>query len=106
MYLSMPENKKNSILIIYTGGTIGMVQHPQTGTLAPVKFEQILDEVPELNKFNYNIKTIIFNPSLDSSNMTPRFGLKLRKPLRKIIGYSMFCDFAWYRHHGLHRFGP
>lgn len=48
-----------------------MVQRLDTGTLAPVKFDQIEREVPELNKFNYNIDTIVFNPPLDSSNMTP-----------------------------------
>lgn len=66
-----PDEFKRSILIIYTGGTIGMVQHPVTGTLSPVNFEQIEREVPELNKFNYNIQTIVFNPPLDSSNITP-----------------------------------
>jgi L-asparaginase len=40
-----------SVLIIYTGGTIGMAIHPVNGTLAPVKFEEIQREVPELNKF-------------------------------------------------------
>lgn len=48
-----------------------MVQHPETGTLAPVNFDQIEREVPELNKFNYNIQTIVFSPPLDSSNITP-----------------------------------
>ena len=47
-------NNRPSILIIYTGGTIRMVQKPQTGTLAPVKFDEILSEFPELNKFNFN----------------------------------------------------
>lgn len=92
MYLNMPENKKTSILIIYTGGTIGMVQHPQTGTLAPVKFDQILDEVPELKKFNYNIKTIIFNPSLDSSNMTPAVWVKIAQTIEK--NYSFYDGFV------------
>ena len=48
-----------------------MVQHPQNRTLAPVKFERITDEVPELSKLDYNIKTIVQNPVLDSSNMNP-----------------------------------
>ena len=50
--------EKPSILIIYTGGTIGMVQRPGSGTLAPIQFEHIETEVPELNKFNYNIDAI------------------------------------------------
>lgn len=37
-----------SILIIYTGGTIGMTKNPESGSLAPFNFDQILEEVPEL----------------------------------------------------------
>jgi L-asparaginase len=90
--MSMTENKKTSILIIYTGGTIGMVQHLQTGTLAPVKFDRILEEVPELNKFNYYIKTIIFNPPLDSSNMTPSVWIKIARTIEK--NYNSFDGFV------------
>ncbi len=92
MYMSITENKKTSILIIYTGGTIGMVQHLQTGTLAPVKFDRILEEVPELNKFNYYIKTIIFNPPLDSSNMTPSVWIKIARTIEK--NYNLFDGFV------------
>jgi len=87
-----PDNQKASILIIYTGGTIGMVQHPQTGTLAPVKFDQILDDVPELKKFNYNIKTIIFSPALDSSNMNPSVWIKIARTIEK--NYNQFDGFV------------
>lgn len=86
------EDGKPSILIIYTGGTIGMVQRPQTGTLAPVKFDQIKDEVPELNKFNYNIKTITFSPALDSSNVTPRIWIKIARTIEK--NYNHFDGFV------------
>ena len=40
------------LLIIYTGGTIGMKQDPETMSLVPFNFRQILEEVPELIKFN------------------------------------------------------
>src|SRR5690554_5806948 len=68
---------KPSILIIYTGGTIGMVQRPESGTLAPIQFDNIKTEVPELNKFNYEIDTITFNPALDSSNVTPEIWIQI-----------------------------
>lgn len=55
-------NQQPSVLIIYTGGTIGMAQDPVTGTLAPVRFDQILDEVPELRKFGYRIGSVAFTP--------------------------------------------
>ena len=83
---------KTSILIIYTGGTIGMVQRPGTKTLAPVKFDQILEEVPELNKFNYNIKTKVLNPVLDSSNMNPSVWVKIAKIIRH--NYNDFDGFV------------
>jgi len=60
-----------SILILYTGGTIGMKTDPQTGVLSPFKFDQIEEEVPELKKFNFNLHTVTFNPPIDSSNVTP-----------------------------------
>jgi len=47
----MKNRKKISILIIYTGGTIGMVQDPNTGSLIPIDFRHISDHVPELMKF-------------------------------------------------------
>ncbi|MGE0019046.1 MAG: asparaginase [Draconibacterium sp.] len=86
------KNEKTSILIIYTGGTIGMVQRPETGTLAPVKFEQILKEIPELNKFNYNIQTVVFNPVLDSSNMNPAMWVKIALTIKK--NYNNFDGFV------------
>jgi L-asparaginase len=75
--------RKPSVLIIYTGGTIGMAIHPATGTLAPVKFEDIQREVPELNKFGYRIKAITFSPPIDSSNMTPAIWEKIAYTIQK-----------------------
>jgi L-asparaginase len=90
--MTKAKNGKLSILIIYTGGTIGMVQCSHTGTLAPVKFRQILDEVPELNKFNYNIKTVVLNPIIDSSNMNPSFWIKIARTIEK--NYNDFDGFV------------
>ncbi len=78
----MDKGKKKSILIIYTGGTIGMVNHPETGILSPFDFNQILIEVPELKRFGYTIDTISFNPLIDSSNLNP----EVWKQLAEIIG--------------------
>jgi len=66
-----------SILIIYTGGTIGMKQNPETGALVPFNFNQIEIEVPELKKFHYKLETISFNPPVDSSDISPDFWVKL-----------------------------
>lgn len=90
--MTSSKKPKPSILIIYTGGTIGMVQKPDTGTLTPVKFHKILEEVPELNKFNYQIEALVLNPVLDSSNMTPAVWVKIAKSIEK--NYNRFDGFV------------
>ena len=62
---------KSSILLIYTGGTIGMKEDPIEQTLKPFDFEQILDEVPELGKFACRIDSRTFSPLIDSSDVEP-----------------------------------
>jgi L-asparaginase len=61
----------SQILIIYTGGTIGMMSDPVTKVLVPINFEQIMDNVPELEKLNCKIKVHSFEQIIDSSNMNP-----------------------------------
>jgi L-asparaginase len=68
----MHSNKqKSSLLLIYTGGTIGMKQDPVEQTLKPFNFSQILEEVPELAKFAYKIDSCSLNPIIDSSDIEP-----------------------------------
>lgn len=57
-----------SILLIYTGGTIGMKVNPDTLALAPFDFSHILEEVPELKKFGYKLDSYSFDPVIDSSD--------------------------------------
>ena len=61
-----------AILIIYTGGTIGMKTNPETGALAPFDFNQIETEMPELKRFGIRIDTFTFDPIVDSSNISPK----------------------------------
>lgn len=68
---------KNSILLIYTGGTIGMINHPVSQTLVPVDFNEISNQLPELRRFECNIDTYTFDPTIDSSNVNPEFWGKL-----------------------------
>lgn len=86
------KEKKPAILVIYTGGTIGMVQRPLTGVLGPMKFEQILDEVPELKKFGFDLKTITFNPPIDSSNITTKIWVRLANTIKR--NYNDFDGFV------------
>ena len=67
----MKKEKPKSILIIYTGGTIGMVQNPVTKTFEPFNFKQIEAKVPELKRFDCKISTIQFEEPLDSSDIMP-----------------------------------
>ncbi|MCK7536699.1 MAG: asparaginase [Marinilabiliales bacterium] len=60
-----------SILIIYTGGTIGMVNDPVTGSLVPIDFRHISDQVPELRRFGFTLETVTFDPVIDSSDVSP-----------------------------------
>ena len=65
------------ILIIYTGGTIGMVRDLETDALVPFDFENIYQRVPELKRFDFQVSTISFNPLIDSSMMDPEIWIKL-----------------------------
>jgi L-asparaginase len=65
------------ILIIYTGGTIGMVNDPETNLLIPFDFENVSKNVPELRRFDFQVKSISFNPIVDSSMMNPDIWVKL-----------------------------
>lgn len=68
---------KSSILLIYTGGTIGMKEDPILQALTPFDFSQILDEVPELGKFAYRIDSYTFDPLIDSSDVEPSLWIAL-----------------------------
>lgn len=81
-----------SLLLIYTGGTIGMKTDPATGVLAPFDFSQIENEVPELRKFNVSIDLHAFDPPIDSSNVQPEFW----QELARVIGanYKQYDGFV------------
>lgn len=66
-----------SVLLIYTGGTIGMIQNPETGALENFNFDQLLQHVPEIKQFNLDIFSYAFNPPIDSSDMNPTFWAEL-----------------------------
>ncbi|MCM1369947.1 MAG: asparaginase [Candidatus Amulumruptor caecigallinarius] len=59
------------ILIIYTGGTIGMTENPKTGELEPFDFKHLIDNVPKIMRLNYVIDSFQFDTPLDSSAMNP-----------------------------------
>jgi len=63
--------EETSILIIYTGGTIGMIRDEETGVLKPFNFEKVYKQIPALERFHYKLDFHCFDPLLDSSNMNP-----------------------------------
>lgn len=75
--------EETSILIIYTGGTIGMIADSTTGALIPFNFDNIYKQIPVLDKFNYNLGFHCFEPILDSSNMNPGVWVELARIIKK-----------------------
>ena len=83
---------KDSVLLIYTGGTIGMKMNPEIGSLSPFNFDQIIEEVPELRKFNVKIDTMAFDPIIDSSNLQPEVWSKLAAVIKE--NYEKYDGFV------------
>ena len=85
-------DNKSKILVIYTGGTIGMMMNKESGTLQPLEFESLSKIIPELNECDYELDYISFDPTVDSSNMNPELWIKLAT----IIGeqYEAFDGFV------------
>ena len=75
-----PEN--TSVLLIYTGGTIGMIENAETGALESFNFEQLQKHVPELQRFAFRIDTYQFDPPMDSSDMDPDAWRKLVRVIK------------------------
>ena len=71
----IPNN--TSVLLIYTGGTIGMIENTETGALENFNFEHLQKHVPELQNFTFRIDTYQFDPPMDSSDMDPDAWRKL-----------------------------
>ena len=75
--------KQPSLLLIYTGGTIGMVQDSPSSSLRPFDFGQITDYIPELKKLNVELTTIAFENPMDSSNIRPEVWIQLATLIEK-----------------------
>lgn len=67
----MKSNTRPHILLIYTGGTIGMIENPETKTLEPFNFDHLIDNVPKIRMLDYDIDHIQFDRPIDSSTITP-----------------------------------
>lgn len=81
-----------SILIIYTGGTIGMCKDHKTGALRPVDLNDLNEYIPNLELFNFNIESYSFDPIIDSANMNPDFWIKLAEVIQE--NYETYDGFV------------
>ncbi len=84
--------KETSILIIYTGGTIGMVHETKTGSLVPIDFKHITDHVPVLSSFGVDLQSVTFDPVKDSSNIDPEMWVKMAETIE--VNYDKFDGFV------------
>lgn len=83
---------KTSILLIYTGGTIGMVKDFKTGSLKAFNFKNLLDRIPELQLLDCNIDTVSFKNPIDSSNMNPKYWVQIAEIIE--TNYNKFDGFV------------
>ncbi len=71
------------ILLIYTGGTIGMIENPETRVLEPFNFDYLIDNVPKIKKLDYVIDTVQFDDPIDSSTMKPSHWCEICRILKE-----------------------
>lgn len=83
---------QSKVLIIYTGGTIGMIENPETGVLEAFDFSHLDEQIPELSRFEVELEAISFETPIDSSDMCPKYW----KEIAEIIfdNYSKYTGFV------------
>ena len=82
---------KSSVLLIYTGGTIGMHTDPKSGALVPFDFHAIYEEFPALRRLGANIEVLPFEP-IDSSNASSELWVRLAEKIAE--NYDRFDGFV------------
>jgi L-asparaginase len=88
----MPTPSKPKILLVYTGGTIGMIKDFGTGALRAFDFKKLQNKIPELKQLDCDIKTLSFKEPLDSSNMNPERWVQIATMIEK--NYDDFDGFV------------
>ncbi|WP_397445251.1 asparaginase [Polaribacter sp. R77954] len=84
--------KKPNILIVYTGGTIGMIKDYKTNALKAFDFSQIINKIPELEQLNCTIQSISFDNPIDSSNMNTLHYKQIAETIE--VNYKLFDGFV------------
>jgi L-asparaginase len=83
---ALPQHPRVSVLVIYTGGTLGMVY--ENGELVPFDFKEILGKLPEIKRLDFEITFTSLSTVIDSSNVTPEVWVELATVI--------FDDYAQY----------
>ena len=83
-------NKK--ILLIYTGGTIGMMKDKVKNTLVPINFDKLLKAIPELKSDEVDLDNISIQKPIDSSNMNPEIWIEIANLIKK--NYTEYHGFV------------
>lgn len=83
---------ETSVLLIYTGGTIGMIHNEETGTLESFNFKHLMKHIPELDKCGVNVESYVFDEIIDSSDMHPDVWVKLVKVIHD--NYDKYTGFV------------
>ena len=87
----MPNSQPN-ILLIYTGGTIGMIKDANTGVLKAFDFNNLLKKIPELKLLDCEMKTVSFTEPIDPSNMNPEYWVQIAEIIES--NYNDFDGFV------------
>jgi len=83
---------KPNILLIYTGGTIGMMKDFETGALKAFNFKKLLQKIPEIKQLDCDIQTFSFEKPIDSSNMNPEKWVQIASIIEE--NYANFDGFV------------
>lgn len=80
------------VLLIYTGGTIGMIEDPETGALMAFDFDHLSDQIPELSRINAELKVVSLGEPIDSSDMNPKIWQDIAQQV--VDNYESFDGFV------------
>ena len=86
------KNPRSKVLLIYTGGTIGMMHDVATGSLKPFNFKALTNQIPELKKFDVELNSISFKHPIDSSDMQPEVWIEMAQTIQ--ANYSKYDGFG------------
>ena len=77
------ETNNSKVLLIYTGGTIGMIKDYQTGALRAFEFDNLYKRIPELSHLDCEISVHSFEKVIDSSDMNPQHWIEIAEVIER-----------------------